>query len=201
MSDPEKVFSEIYTNGLWSPNPWNSGPGSDPDGEGEEYCRIICTALLSMNANRVVDLGCGDGRVLARLAAMLPKIEFIGLDCCPEVIKSCAATWPRLLWEVNDLSNFSNIPRASVYLMKDVLHHWPTARIDQLFHELDTYGLTLIATQDSNQAKDAGNSNDYDDCPLGGYRPLSEKSYPFNAYQPAVLARYLHKSILLIRFE
>lgn len=208
MNTPAQVFSTIYQSGLWSPEPWNSGPGSDPAGEGATYCQIIPAVLKATGDRRVVDLGCGDGRIIANIAEQCKKIDFVGVDCCKELLAKNAATWPHLQnlrWEYSDMSLLGALPTwtndyggtcwADIYLAKDLLHHLPTSMIDNLMHWIDERGLTIIATQDSDNAK-----ND-EDCELGGYRPLSDEAMPLAAFAPIVLLKYLHKSILMFRFD
>ena len=200
---PAQVFSTIYQSGLWSPNPYDSGPGSYPGGEGKEYCQIMPAVLKAMRVRRVLDIGCGDGRILANVAAQCPGIEFTGVDCVDEVIKSCAVTWPFVRWEVNDLSDLTTLPTwsgiyhrdADIVLMKDVLHHWPTNEIHRILGFFVEKCIPVIATQDCQGAQDD------QDCELGGFRALSAKTEPLHAYGPVLLAEYLHKSILLFRFD
>lgn len=97
-----------------------------------------------------------------------------------------------------DLWQIPLLPR-SLYLVKDVMHHWETERIlfflDQMVgkNRLLTQDSVLLVTNDCRQVSPA------DDCTLGGYRALCHTMFPLAQYRPRVILEYLHKSILLIQ--
>ena len=195
---PEAIFSEIYTSGLWSPTKWNSGSGSDPGNEGAPYGFLIPALIKAMEAKTVVDLGCGDGRILASLAVDCPGVTFHGVDCCSHLINHLRNVLPHHHWHHNQLTSlhdFDQIPDADIYLTKDLFHHWPTANITNLIYYLQCNGLgVLIATQDRYQDERVT------DCEMGGYRALSGSMQPWKGFQPQLLANYLHKAVWLLRF-
>jgi 2-polyprenyl-3-methyl-5-hydroxy-6-metoxy-1,4-benzoquinol methylase len=58
---------------------------------------------------RVLDLGCGRGRILQRLATLYPASRFVGIDLSPDAIQYAtnhAATQANLEFHVRDLSDF-----------------------------------------------------------------------------------------------
>lgn len=197
---PSDVFRDIYVNGEWGPA-WSSGSGSDPNKEGKTYCQLIPALLKVMKAQVVVDLGCGDGRILASIACELPEVKFWGVDCVAEQIERLRKLMPHHFWQMNELDNisdFNKIPVADVYLIKDVLHHWPNDRIVTLLEYLrKRFALqgrgALIATQDVNQGT-------ADDCQLGAYRALDGAKDPLKQFSPLLLTKYLHKAVYLFQF-
>ena len=53
-------------------------------------------AKLDLRGNeRVLDVGCGDGKVTAEIAGALPRGEIIGVDSSPEMIRFAGATFPQ----------------------------------------------------------------------------------------------------------
>lgn len=51
-------------------------------------------ALLDLRGDeRVLDVGCGDGRITARIAARVPRGTVLGTDRSPDMIAHAAATW------------------------------------------------------------------------------------------------------------
>lgn len=71
--------------------------GKDLDGE----ARLI-DALVSRNA-RVLDAGCGPGRVGARLHSLGHRV--IGVDLDPELIAAAEVDYPGPTWRVGDLAD------------------------------------------------------------------------------------------------
>lgn len=57
----------------------------------EDWARR-CLALLRLNGDeRILDIGCGDGRITAELAAMVPRESVVGIDSSPEMIAHASA--------------------------------------------------------------------------------------------------------------
>ncbi len=194
---PEAVFTTIYRTGAWGA-PGSSGSGSDPDGEAGFYCRLVPALLRLAGASSVVDLGCGDGRVLAALAAECPEVAFTGVDVVPHVLDGLRAAQPQHAWLHVDLCDasacFFRLPQADVYLAKDVFHHWPTERIRTFLANLRERGdcRWLIACQDRHQPDAAA------DCELGGYRALDGRMPPLVEFGPVHVADFAHKAVWLI---
>ncbi len=197
---PSDVFREVYETGIWSPLPWNSGSGSDPETEGRQYVNAISTLIKFNRIKHVVDLGCGDGRILAGIAFNCPGVKFVGVDCCEELIRGLDQRLPHHDWIVNEMAtkgNIWNLPRLPkcLYLMKDVLHHWETERIlfflDQMVGQFGVvpHNSQFIITQDDKQ------KSPDEDCPLGGYRALAGRMFPLALYRPEHLLSYQHKSM------
>lgn len=195
---PAQVFDTIYRNKLWHDQPYNSGSGSDPNEAGRPYCEIMPAVLAILNPARVVDIGCGDGRILASLASSLPSIQWTGLDCVQEVIDRNAKAMPHHTWRVNDLASvkaYQGLPQADVYLIKDVMHHWPSQAIGTFIRAIKQTKApcSLIMTNDRLQGTAT-------DCELGGYRALDGRLDPLQAFQPKLLTTYLHKAIYWLQF-
>lgn len=69
---------------------------------------------------RVLDLGCGSGRVLNRLAALFPSSRFAGLDLSPEAVEAAraeaiAAGLTNVTFEVRDLKDFDETAPEDAY--------------------------------------------------------------------------------------
>jgi SAM-dependent methyltransferase len=84
--------------------------GADPEAVGEA-CRGILDRYLAINANsRVLDFGCGVGRVLLSVLKQKPDISQVtGFDIMPQVIRFCdahiASAFPRTKFELIQGSN------------------------------------------------------------------------------------------------
>ena len=67
---------------------------------------------------RVLDLGCGRGRILHRLATLYPESRFTGIDLSPEAIahaREHAAGLDNLDYAARDLSDFDRTAEPEVY--------------------------------------------------------------------------------------
>lgn len=68
---------------------WSGGrykQSSDPQ---ERLARWLLESLELEGTERVLDLGCGDGRVTAELARRVPEGSVLGLDASESMIASC----------------------------------------------------------------------------------------------------------------
>lgn len=105
MSSTAPIFDEIRRSEM---NDWVGG--ADPEAVGEA-CRGILDRYLAINANsRVLDFGCGVGRVLLSLLKHKPEVSQVtGFDIMPQVIKFCdahiASAFPRTKFELLQGSN------------------------------------------------------------------------------------------------
>lgn len=83
----------------------------------------------------VVDIGCGDGRLTARLARRLPRGRVVGLDASQTMVEHARATWgdvPGLEFRRADASSFRLEFTADVLVSNAVLH-W-VADLGPVFH-------------------------------------------------------------------
>lgn len=105
---------------------------------------------------------------------------------------------PHHTWLLNDLASikaYQQLPQADVYLIKDVMHHWPSQAIGTFIRAIKQTKAPchLIMTNDRHQ----GNTTD---CELGGYRALDGKLEPLASFGPKLLTTYLHKAIYWLPF-
>lgn len=87
MSDVQKIYELIRRSEM---NDWVGG--SDPEAVGNA-CRSILDRYLTINANsRLLDFGCGIGRVLLSVLNHMPSVGRVtGFDIMPQVIRFCDA--------------------------------------------------------------------------------------------------------------
>ena len=78
MSTPAEVFNDIYRRRVWGEG---SGGGSDPV-RAAPYCRLVEMIIAEEKIRAVLDIGCGDGRVLAGINGH--GAAYYGLDCAKE---------------------------------------------------------------------------------------------------------------------
>lgn len=193
----EHVFTKIYDSGLWG-TPGSSGSGSEPKGEAAAYVKLVPAMLRFAGVKSVVDLGCGDGRVLAAIASGTDGIRYTGVDCVRFVLDQLREKLPHHAWLHVDLCDavacFEHLPEADVYLAKDLFHHWPEERIRTFLANLREWRLCkwLLTCNDREQSLSKR------DCELGGYRALDGRFPPLRDFQPIHVTDFAHKAIWLV---
>lgn len=187
--DAAAVFGRVYASGLWGHGD-ASGGGSTPR-EAAPYLTIVNALLRREGRQSVVDLGCGDGLIATRLDC--PRVT--GVDVYGPHLERLRRDHPGRKWLALDLdAERAKLPAADVWLMKDVLMHWP----DALVRDWLTWARAsrrcklLLVTNDRVQVQG--------DPDLGGYRGLDPARPPLAEFGGAVVAEYLHKAVLALRF-
>jgi trans-aconitate 2-methyltransferase len=70
-----------------------------------EWAMKLISRLKVAEDERILDIGCGDGRITARLAALVPKGEVVGIDLSPEMRDFAKERFPK-----GDYPNLSFMP-------------------------------------------------------------------------------------------
>jgi SAM-dependent methyltransferase len=100
---------------------------ADAHGHGSDRSDDQLLAQVPATARRVLDVGCGLGRLTARLA--VPGREVVGVDLSPEMIaraRRFGATMPALTFHCGDFLAMEFAPRSfDCVLSVAVLHHMP----------------------------------------------------------------------------
>ena len=65
---------------------WNAKDYSKSSAEQEKWAQELISKLKLMGTERVLDIGCGDGKVTAAIASHLPKGFVLGIDSSEEMI-------------------------------------------------------------------------------------------------------------------
>jgi hypothetical protein len=182
-----EVFGHVYANGLWGPGEV-SGHSSQPE-QARPYLDIVNGLVKVSGWRRVIDLGCGDGYVTARLEAP----EVVGVDCHAAHVDRLCREWPGREWQCRDLDrDRDRLPAGDVALLKDVLHHWPNRLVRDWLTWARRCGKWhwVVCCQDHGPGGE--------DCLLGGYRGLSADDEPLRGLGLIPLCQCLYKDVLLL---
>lgn len=98
----------------------NSGKGSYGD-EGSEKVCAIAKLCQHQGIDSILDIGCGDMSLGARLVTAIKPRKYLGLDVSPVIIEKDARRFPSLSFVVIDNCTFSY--PADLVLCIDVLFH------------------------------------------------------------------------------
>lgn len=67
--------------------------------------RVILDTLKAEGPSSVIDLGCGDGSLLAEIRAALPTARLAGIDLSAPQIEANRLTMPDIEWRVGNIEN------------------------------------------------------------------------------------------------
>ncbi len=191
----QNVFADIYAQGHWGQG---SGPGSTP-----EFCAPMVEFLTRYFAEHriqsVVDLGCGDlqwAPELVRAAGVL----YTGIDCVAPLIEQHRRTHnaPAFSFQCADISALApaDIPTADVYLLKDVLQHWPDEQITAYLQAF------FLARPDAHMLVANCCGQTEDPRALDGaarFAPLDGERKPLCAFRPQELLSWRSKKLYRLR--
>jgi tRNA (cmo5U34)-methyltransferase len=106
-------------------------------GEGEA---ALLEQLHSHRARHILDLGTGNGRLLALLRQALPEAEGVGLDISPTLLQAARerfADEKRVHLESHDLNDeLPELGRFDVVVSSLAIHHVPDRRKRSLYREI-----------------------------------------------------------------
>ncbi len=187
----EHVFTDLYARQEWGPG---SGPGSAP-----AYCEAIVNFLgeyIDDNGlGSIVDMGCGDLAWMPTLLQVAP-VDYVGIDCVADLIDAHRAKYPQRTFLHMDLASapLTRVPDADLFLMKDVLQHWPSATIEawlRRFFRAKPDAHLLVVNCNYQQG--------LRELEPGGFVPLSGAQYPLSLFAPESLFTWQTKTIYLLR--
>ena len=186
----EHEFQRIYRKGDWTFGRFpKSGSGSTV--EATKTYRDTIQPWID-KSKRIVDLGCGDWTFSRHID--WKGHHYIGLDVVPELIKSHNLEFgaPNIRFEyLNFAERPLQVPIGDLYIIKDVLQHWPNHLIIRFLTELTLRGAPILLTN-------CTTNQEMDDVPLGGFRPLSPNHFPLQSFSPRVIHRYETKVVCVI---
>lgn len=86
---------------------WNPDDYSKSSSAQYQWAMALISRLPLRGDERILDIGCGDGRVTAHLAGLVPQGRVVGLDSSPHMVdyaRSAFAGHPRLSFQLGDAS-------------------------------------------------------------------------------------------------
>lgn len=105
--DDDDTLRAVFQRSLSGPEAWNEA---------------IALALELSGRSRVIDVGAGDGRLLAAILRRYPALSGVAFDR-PSVAAAGRARDPSLAWEGGDF--FEGVPEGGdVYVLRWIVHDW-----------------------------------------------------------------------------
>ncbi|CAL1139152.1 unnamed protein product [Cladocopium goreaui] len=181
----EETFTKIYATDAWGKG---SGAGSVPV-HCLKWIEFVRKFIKENAIHSVVDLGCGDWQFSPYIYHDL-GVAYTGYDVVLPVIQENRANWGEQGFAFEHLefsSQVHEVKDAELYILKDVLQHWSSARISSFLKELrrkPTLRFILLCN--------CAGPEDWpeEDCQDGGWRPLFASKAPLKEFNPEVLLRF-----------
>jgi trans-aconitate methyltransferase len=82
------------SSAITSPPVWNAADYAANSAQQQAWARELIARLKLRGDERVLDVGCGDGKVTAEIARAVPEGSVIGIDASPQMIEFAQATFP-----------------------------------------------------------------------------------------------------------
>ncbi len=120
------IFSQIYQNNLWG---GGSGSGSNPK-NARPYLKILQSFFYDKNIKKIVDLGCGDWRLMETIYIPDDK-QYKGFDVVSMIIEKANLKFKKSnveFYQINKLEDIKN-ETGDLLIVKDVMQHWSYERI------------------------------------------------------------------------
>ena len=107
---------------------WNAADYARASSEQQQWARELIAKLRLQGHERVLDIGCGDGKVTAEIAASLPQGAVVGVDNSPAMIALAQASYPRSQWAslAFQLADAAALPFAAEFdvVFSNATLHW-----------------------------------------------------------------------------
>ncbi|SED81533.1 hypothetical protein SAMN05519104_4445 [Rhizobiales bacterium GAS188] len=172
------TFSEIYKKNEWG---YGSGVGSLPLNN-VDYIKFIKVFIERNRMSSIVDFGCGDWQ-FSRFIDWA-GITYTGFDIVEDVIARNQTLFGRDTISFRVFKPATELPRADLYICKDVFQHLPNGLIRQYLRLFKARARFLLITNDDWPAEELLNA----EIDEGGWRPLRLDREPFSEVAPVVLS-------------
>ena len=116
---------------------WDAKDYHNSSTEQQKWARDLLSKLALSGDERVLDIGCGDGKVTAEIAQKVPDGSVLGIDISEEMIRFARRSFPakrfsNLAFEVMDAENLSFGGEFDVVFSNAALHwvidHFPVLK-------------------------------------------------------------------------
>ncbi len=111
-----------------APYNWDAADYARASSVQQQWARELIAKLGLHGHERVLDIGCGDGKVTAEIAAMLGHGAAVGIDNSPSMIALAQATYPRARWAnlSFQLADAADLPFAEEFdvVFSNAALHW-----------------------------------------------------------------------------
>eukprot|EP00401_Gymnodinium_catenatum_P078687 CAMPEP_0117465920 /NCGR_PEP_ID=MMETSP0784-20121206/4874_1 /TAXON_ID=39447 /ORGANISM="" /LENGTH=321 /DNA_ID=CAMNT_0005259843 /DNA_START=21 /DNA_END=983 /DNA_ORIENTATION=+ len=182
-STMQEIFTSIYETSAWGKG---SGAGSVP-AHCLPYISFLRSFIKERDVRSVGDLGCGDWQFSPYIYHDL-DVAYVGYDVVRQVVEANRRNNPEYQFEELDFcNNVSSIRDAELFILKDVLQHWSSSRVEAFVQELLTKRrFRFLLVVNCCEPADWKVLDVHD----GGWRPMRANRPPLSLFDPQVLMEF-----------
>ncbi len=144
----QQIFSKIYDDDIWGKDDKNkfcSGPGSTTP-NAKKYIDFLEDFIRENKVNRLIDLGCGDFRIMKQVIDKNPDIHFIGIDIVPKLISHNQNMFGSNKVQFVCLDAITDeLPNGDLIIIRQVLQHLSNIQVQLILKKLSHYKYALIS--------------------------------------------------------
>lgn len=138
ISNAPAVFTDIYKNRKWR---FGSGSGSRAMNT-KLYRKFLQDYMKKHGIKTVLDFGCGDWQSSKLIS--WKGIDYIGVDAVKFLVDENQRKYGKKDVNFKYIKNWSELPKADLIIMKDVLQHWPQKDVIKFLPKIKKYPHNLI---------------------------------------------------------
>lgn len=107
---------------------WNASDYARHSAGQEQWARELIARAAFSPDDRVLDIGCGDGRITAAIARLVPQGRVLGIDLSSDMVQHAAGhyparDYPNLAFEQADARDL-RFDRAFTFIFSNAVLHW-----------------------------------------------------------------------------
>lgn len=172
----KSIFDQIYQRKYWQTNNLSvSGSGSN-ENLTNKYSNKLTQLLEKFNIQSIFDLPCGDFQWMLKILMQNKKINYIGGDISPALIKNLKQKYKAYKFLNFDIINSTNFPKSDLIHIRDCFIHFSDSDIKKSLLNLKKNCKSkyiMISSHNSLLFKNY-------DIKTGDFRILDLKKDPFN---------------------
>lgn len=142
----EEIFSQIYANNIWGgeAGTFYSGEGT-ADPNASKYISLLVSLLKSKSIHSIVEIGCGDFKIMQKVLEQMPQVQYTGVDVVNGLIEYNQQHFANEHIRFQQLNAITEpLPHADLVIIRQVLQHLNNAEVQAIIDKIKPFKYALI---------------------------------------------------------